>query len=101
VVSENGPFHSGVGHSGRGEAQLCGAKINGRGSKQTGVIMDYRCDFELLVKSHRNLGGETLLCMFHEWLQPMIKSELDVVEFESLQALMDRAMVVKARNLAW
>jgi len=39
--------------------------------------------------------------MFHEGLKPTIKSELDVVEFESLQALVDRAMVVEARNLAW
>jgi len=39
--------------------------------------------------------------MFHERLKPTIKSELDVVEFESLQALMDCAMVVEMRNLAW
>jgi len=39
--------------------------------------------------------------MFHEGLKSTIKSELAVAEFESLQALMDHAMVVKARNLAW
>jgi len=39
--------------------------------------------------------------MFHEGLKPTIKSELAVAEFESLQALMDYAMVVEARNLAW
>jgi len=39
--------------------------------------------------------------MSHEGLKPTIKSELDVAEFESLQALMDHAMVVEARNLAW
>jgi len=39
--------------------------------------------------------------MFHEGLKLTIKSELDVAEFESLQALMDRSMVVEARNLAW
>jgi len=69
--------------------------------KQIGSVMEYRLDFELAAKSHRNLGGETLLCMFHEGLKPMIKSELDVAEFESLQALMDPAMVIEARNLAW
>jgi len=57
--------------------------------------------FELAARSHRNLGGETLLCMFHEGLKPTIKSKLDVAEFESLQALMDRAMIIEARNLAW
>jgi len=62
--------------------------------------MEYRRDFELVARSHRNLGGETL-CMFHEGLKPMIKSKLDVAEFESLQAWMDRAMVVEVRNLAW
>jgi len=62
--------------------------------------MEYRCNFELAAKSHRNLGGKTLLCMFHEGLKLMIKSELAVAEFESLQALIDRAMVVRARNLA-
>jgi len=62
--------------------------------------MEYRHDFELVARSHRNLGGETLLCMFHERLKPMIKSELAMAEFESLQALMDHAMVVEARNLA-
>jgi len=60
--------------------------------------MEYRRDFELAARSHINLGGETLLCMFQEGLKPTIKSELDVTEFESLQALMDRAMVVEARN---
>jgi len=69
--------------------------------KQTGSVMEYRGDFELAAGSHRNLGGETLLCMFHEGLKPTIKSELDVAEFKSLQALMDRAMVFEARNLAW
>jgi len=68
--------------------------------KQTGSVMEYRRDFELVARSHRNLGGETL-CMFHEGLKPMIKSKLDVAEFESLQAWMDRAMVVEVRNLAW
>jgi len=63
--------------------------------------MEYQRDFELAASSHRNLGGEILLCMFHEGLKPTIKSELAVAEFESLQALMDRAMVVEARNLAW
>ena len=61
--------------------------------------MKYRCDFELATRSHKNLGGE--LCMFHEELKPTSKLELDVAKFESLQALMDRAMVVEARNLAW
>jgi len=69
--------------------------------KQTGSVMKYRHDFELAARSHRNLGGETVLCMFHEGLKPMIKSKLDVVEFESLQALMDCATIVEARNLAW
>ena len=69
--------------------------------KQTGSVMEYRRDFEFVTRSHRNLGGETLLCMFHEGLKPTIKSELAVAEFESLQALMDYAMVVEARNLAW
>jgi len=63
--------------------------------------MEYRRDFELVARSHRILGGETLLCMFHEGLKLTIKSELDVAKFESLQALIDRAMVVEARNLAW
>jgi len=62
--------------------------------------MKYQHDFELAARSHRKLGGETLLCMFHEGLKPTIKSKLDVTEFESLQALMDRAMVVEARNLS-
>jgi len=62
--------------------------------------MEYRHDFELVARSHRNLGGETLLRMFHKGLKPMIKSKLDVAEFESLQALMDSAMVVETRNLA-
>ena len=56
--------------------------------------MEYRRDFELAARSHRNLGEESLLCMFHERLKSTIKSELDVAEFESLQALMDHAMVV-------
>jgi len=38
--------------------------------------------------------------MFHEGLKPTIKSELVVAEFESLQALMNREMIVEARNLA-
>jgi len=39
--------------------------------------------------------------MFHEGLKSTIKLEQAEVEFEALQALMDRPMVVKARNLAW
>jgi len=66
--------------------------------KQTGSIMEYQRDFELAARSHRNLDGETLLCMFHEGLKSTIKSELDVAEFESLQALMDLAMVVNGDN---
>jgi len=69
--------------------------------KQTGSVMEYRHDFELTAISHRNLVGETLLRMFHEELKPTIKSKLYVAEFEFLQALMDRAMVVEARNIAW
>jgi len=46
--------------------------------------MEYWCNFELVDGSHRNLGGEILLCMFREGLIPTIKLELDVAEFESL-----------------
>jgi len=46
------------------------------------------------------LGGNTLLCLFHEGLKPTIKSEIVVDEFENLQGMMDKAMVLKARNLA-
>jgi len=124
VVSENGPFLSGVRHFGGGEARLYGYRINGGGPlfewweaqstfhtwlrfnldllkrfepgttsnplvpllqvKQTSSVMEYRRDFELAARSHRNLGGETLLCMFHEGLKLTIKSKLVVVEFESL-----------------
>ena len=69
--------------------------------RQVGSIMDYRREFELAARSHRNLGGETLICMFHEGLKPTISSEMAVTEFENLQAMMDRAMVLEARNLAW
>jgi len=51
--------------------------------------MEYRHDFELAIRSHKNLDGKTLLCMFHEDLKPTIKSELAVVKFEFLQLLMD------------
>jgi len=39
--------------------------------------------------------------MFHEGLQPTIKAEMAVEDFENLQSLMDIAMVTKARNVAW
>jgi len=68
--------------------------------KQTGSIMDYRHDFELAARSHRHLSGDILLCIFHEGLKPIIKSEMKVDEFENLQAMMDRAMVLEARNVA-
>jgi len=68
---------------------------------QVGLVMDYRCEFELAARSHRNLGGETLMCMFHEGLKPTISSEMAVTKFENLQAMMDWAMVLEARNLAW
>ncbi|XLS59131.1 hypothetical protein HN51_008886 [Arachis hypogaea] len=52
--------------------------------KQTGSVMAYRRDFELAARSHRQLGGDTLLCMFHEGLKSTIKSELKVEDFENL-----------------
>ncbi|XP_072054839.1 uncharacterized protein [Arachis hypogaea] len=55
--------------------------------------MEYRRDFEIAARAHRHLGGDTLLCMFHEGLKPSIKAEMRVAEFEDLQALMDRAMI--------
>jgi len=69
--------------------------------KQMGTVMEYRREFELAARSHRHLGGDILLCMFHEGLKPTIKSEMTVEEFENLQAMMDRAMVLEARNDAW
>jgi len=69
--------------------------------KQTGLVMEYRRDFELAARSHRHLGNDTLLCQFHEGLKPTIKLEIAVDEFENLQGMMDRAMVLEARNLAW
>jgi len=38
VISENEPFLSGVGHSGRGEARLWSARINGGGSYVVRVV---------------------------------------------------------------
>jgi len=69
--------------------------------KQTGSVMEYCQDFELAARSHRHLGSDTLLCLFHEGLKPTIKSEIAVDEFENLQGMMDRDMVLEARNLAW
>jgi len=40
VVTENGPFLSGVKHSNGGEARLCGARINGEGSYVVQVVED-------------------------------------------------------------
>jgi len=64
--------------------------------RQTGSVMEYRRDFELAARSHKHLGSDTLLCMFHEGLKPTIKSEISVDEFENLQAMMDKAMVLEA-----
>jgi len=50
--------------------------------RQTGSVMEYHCDFELAARSHKHFGDDTLLCMFHEWLKPTIKSEILVDEFE-------------------
>jgi len=69
--------------------------------KEASSVMEYRRDFELAARPHKSLGNDTLLCLFHEGLKPTIKAEMAIDEFESLQTMMDRAMMLEARNMVW
>jgi len=68
--------------------------------RQVGNVAQYRRAFEAAARTQRNLGTETLICIFENGLRKEIQAELDVVSFDNLSALMDKAMAIEWRNCA-
>ena len=69
--------------------------------KQNNTAIQYREEFELAARSHRNLGQEILSGIFWNGLKEEVKAELKVTKFETLADLMDQAIAIEARNSAW
>ncbi|QHO46404.1 hypothetical protein S83_019520 [Arachis hypogaea] len=69
--------------------------------KQVEDVAQYRREFEAAARTQRNLGIEALMCIFVNGLKKEIQAELEVVQFDNLPALMDRAMAIEWRNQAW
>jgi len=68
--------------------------------KQNNTTIQYREEFELAARSHRNLGQEILSGIFWNGLKEEVKAELKVTKFETLADLMDQAIAIEARNSA-
>ena len=69
--------------------------------RQTGTVMQYRREFEVVAGAKRHIDPEMLMCIFLNGLKKEIRAEMKVGAFPSLNAMMDRALELETRNLAW
>ena len=69
--------------------------------KQTGSVMQYRREFELVARTKKNIDLEILMCIFMNGLKKEVRAKMTVGEFRNLTAMMDRALELEQRNLAW
>ena len=60
--------------------------------KQTGSVMQYRRDFELVARSKRNMDPEILMGIFMNGLKREVRAEMRMDEFRNLSEMMDRAL---------
>ena len=69
--------------------------------KQTDSVLQYRKAFEAAANARKDLDREVVMCVFLHGLKPEIQAELKVSQFRSLTTLMDKALELEERNLAW
>lgn len=69
--------------------------------KQTGSVMEYREKFELLIAPLRKEERVMLESIFLNGLKEEIQAELKLHDSKSLSELMDRALLVEEKNLAF
>lgn len=68
--------------------------------KQTGGVLQYRREFDLLARAKRNVDSEILMSIFLNRLKREIRAEMAVGKFPSLAAMMDQALKLEERNSA-
>ena len=54
-----------------------------------------------MARAKRNVDPEILMSIFHNGLKKEIRAEMTVAEFPNLAAMMDRALKLEERNVAW
>lgn len=68
--------------------------------KQTGSVMDYREQFEMLITSLKKAKCVMLDSIFLNGLKDEIQAKLKLYEAWSLSELMDKALLLEKKNLA-
>jgi len=71
------------------------------GVQQHDTVMQYREEFELAAQNQPSLGQDTLMWIFMNGQKEEIKAEMNIVDFETLTDIMDKATTIEARNNAW
>ena len=69
--------------------------------KQTSLVLQYWCEFELVVGGVRHLDPEVKVGISLNGLKEGIQTKLKVSQFWTLSTMMDEALELEERNLAW
>ena len=69
--------------------------------RPTGLVLQYRREFERAASAKKDLDPEVMVCIFLSGLKEEIQAELKVCQFRTLLAMMCKALELEERNGAW
>ena len=69
--------------------------------KQKESVRQYHKEFEVVANARKDLNLEVVMGIFLYRLKSELQAEFKVGQFRSLTALMDKALELEERNLAW